>query len=234
MIKLNIVCVKWGTKYGAEYVNRLYAAVQRHTTVEYQFHCYTDDSDELHPDVIVHDLPCVDLEGWWNKMYLFNCDNGLTVGEQIFYIDLDTLITGNIDHMLQNLPDHIVMLQDFYHGIAKSAGKIASGLMTWRHGDYHHIWEQFIRDPNQAIASVRPHGDQHYIASQITQCAIWQELYPGQVVSFKVHCREGLPDGAKIICYHGTPNIPDSAEKVNTSYVWTIDPQPWVLDHWRD
>ncbi len=29
-----VLCMKWGTKYGAEYVNRLYNMVKRHTTVD--------------------------------------------------------------------------------------------------------------------------------------------------------------------------------------------------------
>jgi hypothetical protein len=28
----NVICMKWGTKYGPEYVNRLYAMVRRHLT----------------------------------------------------------------------------------------------------------------------------------------------------------------------------------------------------------
>lgn len=231
---INIVCVKWGTKYGPEYVNRLHAAVSRHVTVPYQFFCFTDDANGLTPGIQAYPLPRSDIEGWWNKMYLFSNQNELPMGQQILYIDLDTLITGNIDHMLRQFPDRIVMLEDFYHGIAKSAGRIASGLMTWRHGDYDYLWQRFIQDPVAAIASVRPHGDQHYIASQIDGCDLWQDLYPAQVVSFKVHCRDGLPPDAKIVCYHGKPGIPESATQVNVSYIWTIDPQPWVLDHWRD
>lgn len=231
---INIVCVKWGTKYGVEYVNRLRAAVERHTTIPYRFHCYTDDAVALNTNIVAHALPNNGLEGWWNKMYLFNRDNGIATGEQIVYVDLDTLITGNIDHILEHTADRIVMLEDFYYGIAKTAGRIASGLMSWRHGDYHYLWERFIQDPVQAVASVRPHGDQHYIASQIDGCDFWQQLFPEQIVSFKVHCRSGLPKSARIVCYHGRPNIPDSAAKINTSYIWTIDPQPWVLEHWRE
>ena len=29
-----VICMKWGTKYGSEYVNRLYNMVKRHTTVD--------------------------------------------------------------------------------------------------------------------------------------------------------------------------------------------------------
>lgn len=36
-----IVCIKVGQKYGAEYVNRLAAAVARHTTKPHEFLCLT-------------------------------------------------------------------------------------------------------------------------------------------------------------------------------------------------
>ena len=40
----HILCMKWGTKYGPEYVNRLYAMVRRHLSGDFRFVCLTDDS----------------------------------------------------------------------------------------------------------------------------------------------------------------------------------------------
>lgn len=232
---INIVCVKWGTKYGPEYVNRLAAAVSRHTTREYCFWCMTEDSTGIVETVNILPLKFADsLDSWWNKMSLFDPQNGIPLGEQIFYIDLDTLIVDNIDDLLTDQVPDIVMLRDFYHGIAKSAGTVGSGLMSWRHGQYNKIWYNFIHDPVAAVKSVEPHGDQHWIAAQIPAWYFWQDLFPDAVVSFKVHCRGGLLPGAKIVCYHGRPSIPDSATKTNADYKWMIAPQPWVLDHWKD
>jgi len=233
---INVVCLKWGNKYGPEYVNRLYSAVCRHTTKPFRFWCLTENSDSILPEIQILDLPCPDqLDSWWNKFALFAPDNGLPVGEQIVYIDLDTLIVANIDHLLavESAPD-IVVLRDFYHGIAKSAGQIGSGLMSWRHGQYNHIWEQFIVNPEHAIESVHPHGDQHWVESQISAWYCWQDLFPRAVVSFKMHCQSGIPPGASVICYHGEPSIPDSVTYSGRSWRYTITPQPWVLDHWKD
>ena len=44
----HILCMKWGTKYGPEYVNRLYAMVRRHLSGDFNFVCLTDDS-QGHP-----------------------------------------------------------------------------------------------------------------------------------------------------------------------------------------
>jgi hypothetical protein len=233
---INVVCLKWGDKYGAEYVNRLYAAVRRNTTRQFRFWCFTENSEKLHPDIQVLGLPAADqLDTWWNKISLFDDHNGLPRGEQIFYIDLDTLIVSNIDRLFDvvDVPD-IVVLRDFYHGIAKTAGLVGSGLMSWRHGDHAHIWEEFIRDPGAAIQSVRPHGDQAWVEKNITAWYYWQDLWPNAVVSFKMHCQQGIPQGASIICYHGVPGIPESVNYQGRQYKWDLTPQPWVLDHWKD
>lgn len=234
---INIVCLKWGGKYGPEYVNRLFYALRRNTTRDYQFWCLTEQHQgiDIQSGIKILPLKYPDrLDSWWNKISLFDIDNGLPVNEQIFYIDLDTLIVDNIDDLLtEEVPD-IIMLKDFYHGIAKTAGTVGSGLMSWRHGDYSRIWLNFIKDPKSAIKLVHPHGDQHWIETQINAWYFWQDLFPDAVVSFKVHCGNGLPPGAKIVCYHGKPNIPDSAVHDTRDYKWKFGPQSWVLDHWRD
>lgn len=232
---IHIVCLKWGTKYGPEYVNRLYAMVRRHVTKDFRFWCLTEDAQGIRPEVETVLLQSASqLDSWWNKLWLFSQDLPLPLGEQIFYIDLDTLIVDNIDEMLTDEVPDILVLRDFYHGIARTAGKIGSGLMSWQHGAYDHIWKNFIWDPQEAIEAARPHGDQWWIEHEIDAWYCWQDIWPGAVVSFKMHCEHGIPPGARIICYHGKPNIPDSATKHTMDYKWHLKPQPWVLEHWRE
>ena len=40
-----ILCMKWGTQYGPEYVNRLYAMARRHLPGNFDFVCLTDRSE---------------------------------------------------------------------------------------------------------------------------------------------------------------------------------------------
>ena len=51
--------MKWGTKYGPEYVNRLYAMVRRHLRGDFRFVCLTDRSDGMRSEVQC--LPIPDL-----------------------------------------------------------------------------------------------------------------------------------------------------------------------------
>jgi hypothetical protein len=232
---INIVCLKWGTKYGPEYVNRLHAAVKRNTTVPFKFWCFTDDATGIVSDVTTVALPYADqLDSWWNKLNLFSRDIPIIPGNWIFYIDLDTLIVDNIDEILSIRSSKMIVLRDFYQGIVKSANLVGSGLMLWRHGRYNHVWDKFIMDPKKHVAKAGTYGDQWWIEQEVTNILFWQDIFPEQVISFKVHCRKGLPDRARIVCYHGRPSIPESITETTVEKKWTIAPQPWVLKHWRD
>lgn len=236
---INIVCLKWGDRYSADYVNRLFSMTQRHVTKPFRFWCFTEDARDIDSRIRVLDLMTADtLEIWWNKIFLFAPHNGLPQHEQILYIDLDTLIVSNIDDLLSvDQISDIVVLRDFYQGIARTAGQIGSGIMSWRHGSYDHIWHDFIKDPTAAQSRVHPQGDQAWIALEITSWRYWQDLFPDRVVSFKVHCAQGLPPGAGVVCYHGRPSIPESVtQRVSHNTAlrqWHTEPAPWVLDHWR-
>jgi hypothetical protein len=232
---INIVCLKWGDKYGPEYVNRLYAGVRRNSTVDFKFWCFTDDSAGIVPEVTIAPLPYAgQLHSWWNKLNLFSRDIPILPGQQIFYIDLDTLVVDNIDALLQAHPGNMIILRDFYHGIKKTANLMGSGLMSWKHGRFNHVWDKFISNPKKHIERAGTYGDQWWIEQQVPNAVFWQDLFPEQVVSFKVHCRKGLPDLARIVCYHGRPSIPESVSEITELGKITIAPQPWVLKHWRD
>ena len=43
----NVICIKWGTKFGPEYVNRLYHMVEKNLSIPHRFVCFTDNSEGL-------------------------------------------------------------------------------------------------------------------------------------------------------------------------------------------
>lgn len=232
---IKIICLKWGDKYSSEYANRLYNGIKRNCTLPFELHCFTDDKIGINKDIITHDLPySTTIASWWNKLWLFSDEVPFKKDERVFYIDLDTLITGNIDYLLMNNTGELVMLQDFYWGLAKTATQSASGIMSWNIGRLPHIWNSFIADPEKAVQSVHPHGDQVFIGNIVkNEVKYWQDLCPEQIVSFKVHCRQGLPQNAKIVCFHGEPSIPDAANKSWKSWKYSAEPQPWIMDYWQ-
>jgi len=235
MDQINIVCLKWGTKYGPEYVNRLYLGVKRNTTKSFKFWCFTDDTTGLDP--MIKTVPLFyanQLDSWWNKLNLFSNNIPIPIGEHIFYIDLDTVIVKNIDDILSVKTEKLILLRDFYFGIVKSANKFGSGLMCWQHGNFDFIWKDFIKNYRQHVKEAGSYGDQWWIEKKTKDVMFWQDLFPEEVVSFKIHCRKGLPQAARIICYHGRPSIPQSINEVTVTNKWTIQPQSWVSKYWKD
>ena len=62
---VNVLCMKWGTKYSADYVNTLYSMVARNMSIDFRFVCLTEDGAGLHEKVEVFPLSelSVDLGG---------------------------------------------------------------------------------------------------------------------------------------------------------------------------
>lgn len=45
--QLEVVCVKYGTKYGADYVNKLFNGIRKNLKLKHVFTCFTDNSEGL-------------------------------------------------------------------------------------------------------------------------------------------------------------------------------------------
>jgi hypothetical protein len=92
---MNIVCVKWGDKYSAEYVNKLYSMCAKYVTEPWELTCYTDDPSGLNSSIKVIPIES-DLEGWWCKLDLLNL---FTEGETLLF-DLDIALLNPLDRLL--------------------------------------------------------------------------------------------------------------------------------------
>ena len=108
--KYYVLCLKHGTKYSSDYVNTLYNMVQRHCTLDYEFVCLTDDPRGLNENIKILSLPG-HLQGWWCKPYMFSKD--LPLKGIVLYMDLDVVISDNIDKLFTYQPGHWCTLRDF-------------------------------------------------------------------------------------------------------------------------
>ena len=48
---IHVICSKWGDKYSADYINKLYNMVKRHLPAEFKFYCQTEDTDGLDSNI---------------------------------------------------------------------------------------------------------------------------------------------------------------------------------------
>ena len=98
---VNVLCMKWGTKYSADYVNTLYAMVSRNLSREFRFVCLTEDARGLDKKIEVFPLPeiAVSLDGperGWNKLAVFS-ETLYDLKGKVLCLDLDLIITGSLD-----------------------------------------------------------------------------------------------------------------------------------------
>lgn len=106
---VTVACVKWGTKYDAEYVNKLYRGVKRHSHGAMgRFVCFTDDSSGLCDGITAREFPPtpVKWQGWWNKALLFAPQAHTSLCGRVVFIDLDTVRPGLTACMDVNACDH--------------------------------------------------------------------------------------------------------------------------------
>lgn len=91
---MNVICVKHGTKYNSDYVNRLYSMVSKNMPCDFDFHCYTDDSNGIDKHINVVPIKS-DLEKWWPKLDALNIFND---GDNILF-DLDIIILNRLERL---------------------------------------------------------------------------------------------------------------------------------------
>ena len=174
---IHIICIKFGTKYESEYVNKLFRGISRNTSKEFLFTCFTDKRDNTLTPIPCEPLPYSSGD-WHSKIGLYKQEL-YNPKDQIFYFDLDTVITGNLDEIFSYKGDFII-LRDFY----RPQG-YGSGLMSWRPECVNHMWENYTHGYKA------PHGDQGWCEQQYPGADIWQDEFPGKVISYKVHIVNG-------------------------------------------
>lgn len=184
-----------GGEYRPRHVRALRDQVREHLPGA-EFFCLSDTP--------VVDVTTVPLEhnwpGWWSKMELFRPD----VKGDLLYLDLDTVVLTDITEMAE--VGKLTMLRDFYRDGTRREEGLQSSFMYLPEEDRAEVWDAFARNPARAMIENVRGGDQSFLERfYMDRAERWQDLFPRSVVSYKVHCRKGVPEGAKMICFHGRP-----------------------------
>jgi hypothetical protein len=216
--------VKQGTVYGPDYVNKLFNMISRNTTRPFRFVCFTERRTGIDERIETRPLPYM-LRGWWCKIPLF-APPPCIEDAQIVAIDLDVVVTGNIDWLMDWRGD--------FCGL--SAWTTANGDMTrkyyngslWslRPGAHKKVWENFVHRGDEIMKTY--YSDQEYISEQILNAPTFDELFPGKILGFNTDWwnlqPEHRPDAMKtpLWVFHGFPKPSEAYKKVE-----------WIREHWQ-
>jgi hypothetical protein len=207
--------------------------VARHTTIPYEFYCFTDDPAGIDNDINIKSLPNHDLSGWWWKPYIFS-KNLFPVGDTNFFIDLDMVVIKNIDDLILYNPGSFCGLEDPSRVFKRSPSKLGSAVLKWTSGEFNDIWENFYNNPS-ILKKFR--GDQdwiwylhkdkikffprEWILSYKWEIRNLSELERKKGLSYFRNIRNPeIPSETSILAFHGTPSLDDVHD-------------PIIIDNWK-
>lgn len=212
---INVACVLWGSAYSAHTVLNLYNQVKQNLSVPFRFCIFTESSRAVSSNFTKIDLPVLpECAGWWYKIAIFNPD---TLVGPTLYLDLDIVITGSLDWIV-NLPiTNLTAIRNFDRLWNPGSHDFNSSVM-WFDNNRHNLYQRFMNNPESAIRQYR--GDQDWMTAQIPSAS--RRFFPeDQIVSYRWQCvgqgwdherscyrsssQEISNHGASIVVFHGTP-----------------------------
>lgn len=237
----NVICIKWGTKFGPEYVNRLHYMVEKNMTIPHRFVCFTDNSEGLNEGIETFPLPELDDKNLpdkaWKKLGLFTDKLGDLTGDALF-LDLDIVIRSNIDAFFEEEGEFLIIKDwDFEKDIIGN-----SSVFRFKVNKYPDIIENFYKEGLDIRKRYK--NEQAFLSYQMHDKGILKYWNKDWCVSFKRNCLQPFPlnffkmakdpVNAKILVFHGRPT-PEQAYagfcgKGGFRYV---KPTKWLDKYWK-
>ena len=231
---LKVVCFYWlGDRWqnsglGPEYINKLFRGVSRHLSAPFQFICFTNEQvqDQLDEGITTKPINFPKMDGSVNlpRQYMFCLDSGLREGDQVLALDLDLVIVGSLND-IASYDGEFCARSKF-----KNPHKLDGDIVGFRPSEELEelFWNRLIRDFDGILQRTR--GAERYWFRETVgryfedgDCDRWEELCPGQIVSFKANMKHNphkLPNNARIVSCHGNPSPHQMQHE-------------WSKEHWK-
>lgn len=238
-----VLCMKWGVKYGPEYVNRLYGMVSRNLSSFGRFVCLTDDRSGIRSEVLCYPIPALPLpsyerDGGWRKLAAFSPEAASVLGDRVLYMDLDIVVVDELDPFLSS-PDDFVIIRDWARPFA-SIGN--SSVFTYRPSRSMDVFERYVRDHERITRRFR--NEQEYLTSYMRDFGALRYWPRGWCASFKHSCipiwptnlwrTPRRPRRAYIVVFHGDPKQPAAIAGRDGWNRRAFLPCPWIGGFWRE
>jgi hypothetical protein len=197
-LALLTVCTwKWGTRYGAEYVDRLSAGVTRNLRQPHDFRVFTPEPEDEHLTAI---------PGCFARLRMFDPEwqarNGFKPGDRIVCLDLDLIVTGQLDELFDRTDDFVIL----QGANAANPCPYNGSVMMFRAGTNHHLWEDFSLDAVKSIPAYEFPDDQGWYAAKRPDAGAWNVGPESGVYAYQKPGwprGEALPKNASIVAFPG-------------------------------
>jgi hypothetical protein len=202
--------------------------VKRHLTVPFNFVCFTDDSTNIDSNIDIRLLPKdTRISGWWWKTYIFK-QGHFSVTDTNLFFDLDMVIIGNIDKLIDYEQYKFVGLQDVGR-VFNKPDKLGSAVLRWRGNMFSNIWEKIDKDPE--LTKKFTGGDQDYIWNLHKNTILffpklwilsykWEVRNKNELIRlndktvFRTITDPWVDPETVVLAFHGTPEMEDVHDKI--------------------
>ena len=242
-----IICMKWGLRYSASYVNKLYNSILRHTNRKTQLICFTDNEVGINENVICKPIPKIRLPRHmetspWKKLSIWQSPLDPLLGDVLF-LDLDLVVTGNLDRFFDYKKNQFCVIENWTQ-VGLGIGN--TSCFRFPAGKYKKIFDDFQKNPELYYKKYRI--EQVYISKNINAQFFWPKDW---CQSFKhnllpkwpmrIWKAAKLPNQTSIVAFTGKPD-PDEVIKgkwpvpkhqfYKKIYKQLKTPD-WLLDNWK-
>ncbi len=244
-----ILCMKWGTQYGADFVNQLFNGVKANITGDFRFICLTDDGSELNPAIEALPLPDIKLGdakfmSGWRKISSLSPEltkSPYNINGTVMFFDVDMIITDNIDGFWDYEAGNFCIIENWTQ---KGRGIGNSSVYRYELEDMHDIFHDFEARFEEIYEEYD--NEQMYLTKMVAKTKDvkwWPEAW---CKSFKIHCmpprllrgilRPKMPAECKILVFHGPPKPTDAAIGKWVKHNGKrrlMRPARWISDLWN-
>jgi hypothetical protein len=248
-IPKQVICMKWGSLYGAHYVNCLYAMTRRNLKGSLRFVCLTDNSEGIREEVECHPCPELDIpmphrNRGWRKLSTYASSQELFgLQDQWLFLDLDVVITGQLDDFFTYEPEKSFVVMKNWSQPGKGIGN--TSVYRFKVGQESYLLDNLLQHQDEVFSQYT--NSQTYISRNVKELTFWPDEW---CALFKVQCvpswpqrfwqEPKLPDRVRVVAFPGVPN-PDHALagiwpnkcSLQKCYKW-IRPTRWISDYWRE
>ena len=256
---VNVICLKWGSMYGAEYVNRLYRGVKAHLHRQFRFVCVTEDSGGLDEGIDAQPMPPPPPEwhpnerfaSWPNiflKLALFKPGFAGLKGPTLF-LDIDQIIIDDLDCFFDYKPGEFCVIHNWieWHKTLFRKRPFVGNTSCFRFeagsGKFDYVYDEWIRKIDICHVQKFWRTEQAFMTDAVGHDCVnwWPEDW---VTSFKRSCEWPWPlnhflvprlrKGTRILCFHGKPDPTDAINGYRGKHLNTwVKPCPWVKELWE-
>lgn len=248
--KRNVVAMKWGELYSADYVNVLYQACRRNISGDFRFICLTDNADGIVADVECFPIPEIGLDpadhytkAVWPKLALFG-PSLYDIEGRILFIDLDMIILGSLDDFFIHSNGLVCtdMGEGWRPGFPDAPPETGTCIFAFDAGQEAQILARFQENQDASMASAL--NEQEFVGKWARSVDYWPKDW---VISFKRFLRQPIgldlflspktpPPGTRVVAFHG---LPRPSHLIGTGVrFWDRFPHMgngqvhWVRDYW--